>query len=255
MYGRIHRRGISQMSPRSRDHHLFLHAAGSLCKVCVRAWLDRGADTSYGTLWEPLKSAFRWDAERSRGEWRLFEKQPSYCFSVPEVAAQRGDFFSFSDFWSFGADDQGRGAAVASAALSGDSERLRDIFESDGCSMVIQRPGVEEANNLPDVLEHWTLREYVELAFLRAATGSSRRHNVHSVLLWMEGRESMEAFDFAFGPMKEYDLDALRTLTLKGKAVHVFRFRQWKSQLRLIEGCYNGQKKRGVRTFEGRRSR
>ena len=46
----------------------------------------------------------------------------------------------------------------------------------------------------------------------------------------------MEAFDFAFGPMKEYDLDALRTLTLKGKAFHVFSFRQWKSQLRLIEG-------------------
>ena len=63
---------------------------------------------------------------------------------------------------------------------------------------------MEEANNLPDVLEHWTLREYVELAFLRAATGST-----------------MEAFDLAFGPMKEYDLDALRTLTLKGKAFHV----------------------------------
>ena len=52
----------------------------------------------------------------------------------------------------------------------------------------------------------------------------------------------MEAFDFAFGPMKEYDLDASRTLTLKGKAFHVFSFRQWKSQLRLIEGCYSGQK-------------
>ena len=57
----------------------------------------------------------------------------------------------------------------------------------------------------------------------------------------MEGRESTEAFDFAFGPMKEYDLGALRTLTLKGKAFHVFNFRQWKSQLRLIEGCYSGQ--------------
>ena len=54
----------------------------------------------------------------------------------------------------------------------------------------------------------------------------------------MEGRESIEAFDFACGPMKEYDLDALRTLTLKGKAFHVFSFRQWKSQLLLIEGCY-----------------
>ena len=130
---------------------------------------------------------------------------------------------------------------VASAALSGDLERLKDIFESDDCSIFIQRPGVEEAN-LPDVLEHWTLREYVELALLPAATGSSRRHNLHSVLLCMEGRESMEAFDFAFGPMKENDLDALRTLTLKGKAFHVFSFQQWKSQLQLIEGCYRGQK-------------
>ena len=105
------------------------------------------------------------------------------------------DCFSFPDFWSFGADDQGRGAAVASAALSGDSERLRDIFESDGCSMFIQRPGVEEAKNLPDALEHWTLREYVELALARAATGSSIRRGLRAVLLWMEGQESAEAFD------------------------------------------------------------
>ena len=55
--------------------------------------------------------------------------------------------FSFSDFWSFRADDQGRGVAVASAALSGDLKRLKDIFESDDCSI------------LPDVLEHWTLRK------------------------------------------------------------------------------------------------
>ena len=79
---------------------------------------------------------------------------------------------------------------------------------------------LEEANLL-DVLEHWTLREYVELAFLRAARGSSRRRNLHTVLLWMEGQESTEAFDFALGPMNEY-LDVLRTLTLKGKAFHVF---------------------------------
>ena len=65
--GRIHRREVSQMSPRSPDHHLFLHAAGSLCKVCARAWLDRGADTSYGTLREPLKSAFTW-AEEAQGD-------------------------------------------------------------------------------------------------------------------------------------------------------------------------------------------
>ena len=91
---------------------------------------------------------------------------------------------------------------MASAGLKGDLENLKDIFESDDCSIFTQRPGAEEAN-LPDVLEHWTLREYVELAFLRAATGSSRRQNLYSVLLWMEGRESMEAFDFALGPMKD----------------------------------------------------
>ena len=61
--GRIHRREVSQMSLRSRDHHLLLHAAGNLCKVCVQAWLDRGADPSKGTPWEPLKSAFRWAEE------------------------------------------------------------------------------------------------------------------------------------------------------------------------------------------------
>ena len=133
-------------------------------------------------------------------------------------------------------------------ALRGGLERLKQIFESDNCSIFIQRPGVEEAN-LPDVLEHWALCECVELAFLRVARGSSRCPNLHSVLLWMGGRESMEAFDFDFGPMKEYDLDALRTLTLKGKAFH---FRQWKSQLRWLLQRAEG---RGVGTFEGRCSR
>ena len=68
------------------------------------------------------------------------------------MCAQVGgdDRLSFSDFWSIGADDQGRSVAVASAALSGDLQRRKDIFESDGCSIFIQRPGVEEAN-LPDV--------------------------------------------------------------------------------------------------------
>ena len=74
-------------------------------------------------------------------------------------------------------------------------------FESDDRSIFIQRPGVEEAN-LPDVFEHWTLHEYVELAFLRAARGSIRRHNLQAVLLWIEGQESTEA-DFAFGLMNE----------------------------------------------------
>ena len=88
---------------------------------------------------------------------------------------------------------------MASAALSGNLERLKYNFESDDRSVYSQRPGVEEAN-LPDVPEHWTRHEYVELAFLRAARGSSRRHSLQAVLLWMEGQESTEAFDFAFGP-------------------------------------------------------
>ena len=89
---------------------------------------------------------------------------------------------------------------MASAALRGDLEMLKDIFESNDCTIFIS-PGVgaEEAN-LPDVLEHWTLREYVELAFLRAATGSIRRQNLHSVLLWMDGQELMEAFNLPLVP-------------------------------------------------------
>ena len=57
----------------------------------------------------------------------------------------------------------------------------------------------------------------MRLAFLRAAGGSSKRHNLQAVLLWMEGQESTEAFGFAFAPRNEYS-DVLRTLTLKGKA-------------------------------------
>ena len=56
---------------------------------------------------------------------------------------------------------------MASAALRGNLEILKDICDSDDCSIFISPGvGVEEAN-LPDVVEHWTLREYVELAFLR----------------------------------------------------------------------------------------
>ena len=169
------------------------------------------------------------------GERCPFDMPSSCCFSVPDVAAQRGDVVSFSDFWSFGADD--RCAAVASAALRGDLEMLKDICDSDDCSIFISPGvGVEEAN-LPDVFEHWTLREYVELAFLRAATGSIRHQNLHSVLLWTDGRESMEAFDFAFSPVEEPELEVLRTLTLTGKVFQVFSLQEWKSQLRLIAGC------------------
>ena len=177
-----------------------------------------------------LKSAFRWVGEAQGDEELLSmlrdsaadrsrswsgeregssEKRPFSCSSVPKVLAMQpwnvcgwlegADCFHFSELWSFRADDPGRSVVVAWAALS-NLERLKDIFESDDRSIFIQRPGVEEAN-LPDVLQHWTLREYVEeLAFLRAARGSSRHHNLQTVLLWMEGQESTEAFDFAFGP-------------------------------------------------------
>ena len=50
----------------------------------------------------------------------------------------------------------------------------------------------------------------------------------------------MEAFDFAFGPMKEPELDGLRKLTLTSKSFHLFSLQDWKSQLRLIDGCYKG---------------
>ena len=48
----------------------------------------------------------------------------------------------------------------------------------------------------------------------------------------------MEACDFAFGPIKEPELDGLRKLTLTGKIFHVFSPQDWKSQLRLIDDCY-----------------
>ena len=54
------------------------------------------------------------------------------------------------------------------------------------------------------------------------------------------GARTLEAFDFAFGPMKEPELDGLRKLTLTGKIFHVFSLQDWKSQLRLIDGCYEG---------------
>ena len=58
---------------------------------------------------------------------------------------------------------------------------------------------------------------------------------------WMP-ESAIEAFDFAFGPMKEPEVDGLRKLTLTGKIFHVFSLQDWKSQLRLIDGCCNGHK-------------
>ena len=87
---------------------------------------------------------------------------------------------------------------MASAALSGDLEKPKDSFESDDRSFYSQRPGVEEAN-LPDVPEHWTRHEYVELACW-PREGQADVTVCRLLLWWMEGQESTEAFDFAFGP-------------------------------------------------------
>ena len=123
MPGRIDRRCISQLTPRSRDHHVFLHAAGSLCKVCALSWLDRGADTSRGTPCEP--SAFRW-AEEAHGDDKLLSM-------LRATAAVKRLLLQFR-YWRLSAPRLGATTAylfltsgVASAALSGDLERLKDI--------------------------------------------------------------------------------------------------------------------------------
>ena len=84
--GRIDRRRISKLASRSRDQ-LFLRAAGNLCKVYVRAWLDRGADTSRGTPCESLTSAFRW-AEEAQGDEELLSMLRGG--SVTLVVGRRG---------------------------------------------------------------------------------------------------------------------------------------------------------------------
>ena len=155
--GRIDRRRISQLASRLRDHQLLLHAAGSLCTVCVRAWLDRGADTSGGTPCAPLKSAFRW-AEEAQGDEELLsmlrasaagrsrscsgeregpsEKRPFSCSSVPKVFAIQhwnvcgrvagGDCFSFFRLLVV----RGRRSRSQCCGSSGGSERR--LGEAEG---------------------------------------------------------------------------------------------------------------------------
>ena len=66
--GRICRREVSQMSPRARDHHLFLHAAGSLCKnACKLGWIEELTHLM-APPGEPHKSAFTWAEEAGSGE-------------------------------------------------------------------------------------------------------------------------------------------------------------------------------------------
>ena len=50
----------------------------------------------------------------------------------------------------------------------------------------------------------------------------------------------MEAFVFAFGLMKESELDGLRKMTLSNKAFYIFSFQDWKNQLQLIDRSCNG---------------
>ena len=123
-------------------------------------------------------------------------------FFGPKVAAQRRDVFSFSVPFP----RSGRLGRMIDVLLwllrpRGATWKCSRTFAILMIAPFFISPGVgvEEAN-LPDVLEHWTLREYVELAFLRAVTGSSGRRNLQSVLLCLEEQESMEAFDFALVP-------------------------------------------------------
>ena len=102
-----------------------------------------------------LKSAFSW-TEDARGDDELLSmlrtsavgKRPSSS-SIPDWPVQRWNLcaqvggdnrLSFADFWSFAADNQNRNLIVASAVLSGDLERLKDIFESDDCSIFFNIP-------------------------------------------------------------------------------------------------------------------
>ena len=62
------RKYARQLRQQEREHHLFLRAAGSLCKECVQAWLGRGADKSRGTSCCLLKTAHRLPREAHADE-------------------------------------------------------------------------------------------------------------------------------------------------------------------------------------------
>ena len=155
------------------------------------------------------------------GEWCPFEKQPSYCFSAPKAAAQRRDVFPFPS--------SGRLGRMIAVLLWLPRPGRATWKCSSTFAILMTGPFFS-------VLA-WAWRKLIyrtfsdiglfvsmwELAFLRAATGSSRRRNLQSVLLWLEEQESMEAFDFAFGPMKEPELGGLRKLTLTGKIFPCFQ--------------------------------
>ena len=101
--------------------------------------------------------------------------------SIPKLATQHRDIFSFSEFWSFGADDRLIGAN--SASLRDDLEIFKDICDSDDYSIFINASMNAEEINLSDILEYWILRANMELIFLDATIGLNRRRNLQSVIL------------------------------------------------------------------------
>ena len=107
------------------------------------------------------------------------------------------------------------------------------------CSVFIAHPSVLQAG-LPDVMEYWTLREYVELVLLRTASNSARRESLQAVRERVSEQEALEACAFAFGSM-DGDEDSLRGVTLECKPFNVFGMSCWKSQLQLIDSSYREQ--------------
>ena len=113
---------------------------------------------------------------------------------------------------------------MISTTLRNELEILKDIFESNDSIISINPGAIVEEINLSDILEYWILRESAELIFVRVVLRSIRRQNLYSILLGIDGQESMEVFDFILGFMKEYLLDILRILTLIDKISQIFNF-------------------------------
>ena len=90
---------------------------------------------------------------------------------------------------------------------------------------------------------------------MRAATGSSRRRNLQSVLLRLEEQESMEAFDFAFGPMKEPELDGLAKVDVHRQDFPCVQPPGLEESVAADRWLLQGASEHGVCTVEGRCSR
>ena len=68
--------------------------------------------------------------------------------------------------------------------------------------MFLVRPDVWAAG-LPDYLDDFTLREYVQLAMHKAGQGSKRRDDLQQVLRMLDGHEAVEAREFACCEMND----------------------------------------------------